>query len=215
MLYLGADLAGRAGLCYGRASTTPAVEVIQTPPCGDDLGKFGLFWWRTFYSLLNRLCDRLEPGEGILACYEGPVRIEPRWDPEKMKMVGGNTVTTTRRLQSHGVIFEAVCRLVAEERGVEIDCRECHLSTIKKEITGNGRADKSQLVLAARNAGISLPAGKAAFDGADSFGAWMLAVRLHGTREESAAWDRRIHGRSAPQQRLSAEQARKLFRGKS
>lgn len=210
-IYVGGDLASRSGIAYGRADTTPAVEVVQAPVCGDDLGRWGAFWWRYFHGLLTKLCDRLDPGEDILVAYEAPVVIEKTWDAEKGRMVGGNPLVTTRKLQGLGLIFETVCHVVAEERGVVIDVRECHLSTIKKALTGNGRADKSALVLVARRCGINLPSGKAAYDGADGFGAWILAVRLHAPREHADAWDRRIHSGPRGQERLSAREARELL----
>ncbi len=205
-------MATRTGYAYGRPDTTPAAGFVQAPPSAEDYGSFGDFYMTWFETLLGQLVERAIFGvETILVNYEAPILPEKRWDKEKGKMVGGTSLATTRKLHFMGPALETVCKRINKARPGMVDCRECNVSTVKKELVGNGHADKSAMVLAARAAGIPLPPGDAAFDVADAFGIFVLAVRLHGTREEAAAWDRRIHGRTAPQERLSAEQARKLF----
>lgn len=205
-ILIGLDLASSTGLCFGRPDTTPAVQVIRAPVTHEDLGKWGAFFVRAFTRLLDQLAERLEPGEGILLNYESPVLIEKKWDKDKMRMVGGNPIVTTRKLQGLGMILETVC----EMHPAPTDIYECHLSTIKKTLTGSGKAEKSQMVLAARRAGISLPEGREAFDAADSFGAWVLAIQHHAPQYYDY-WLRRIHGQGAGQQRMSAAEARRLL----
>lgn len=193
----GLDLASRSGIAYGRPDTIPHIEVVKAPVCGDDLGLFGSFWLNYFTSLLNGLCDRLQPGEDVIIAYEAPTLPRERWDPEKMKMVGMTQLATTRRLHSMGVLLETVCRIVAEARDVIIRVYECFISSIKKELAGSGKADKSMMVLAARRFGVTLPDGDEAFDGADALGCWVLAIR-HQLPEFQSIIDRRLYGSSRP-----------------
>lgn len=207
MIIIGADLASSTGLCFGRPDTTPTVQVIRAPVTHEDLGKWGAFFVRAFMRLLDQLAERLEPGEGILLNYESPVLIEKKWDKEKMRMVGGNPIVTTRKLQGLGMILETVCEMHPAPTMIY----ECHLSTIKKTLTGSGKATKEEMVLAARRAGVSLPEGAEAFDAADALGAWVLAIQHHAP-EHYDMWLRKIHGgHGAPQLRLSAKEARRLL----
>lgn len=183
MIIVGLDLATRSGICYGRPDTTPVVQVVRAPVSGDDLGLFGAFYVRFFTGLLDQLCARLEPEEDILVNYEAPV----------LPRTGMTQIATTRKLQSMGVLVEAVCHMQAEARAIKIDVRECYVASIKKELTGKGQADKGLMVLAARRAGIALPDGDEAFDGADAFGAWLLAIR-HQAPAHQSYWDRRLYG---------------------
>ena len=190
MIILGADLATSTGICWGRPRSAPRAYAVRAPVTGDDLGLWGTFWLRAFARVLDDVTEALEPDEELLVCYEAPVTIEKKWDPSVGKMVGGNPIATTRKLQSLGVLLETACAL----RDIEIDVRECHLSSIKKLVTGKGKADKSMMVLAARRAGISLPDGPEAHDAADAFGAWLYAI-YHRSPADMPFWDQRLHGR--------------------
>lgn len=199
MIIIGLDLATQSGVCYGRPDTTPVVEVVRAPVTGKDYGLYGAFYWSFFNRLLRSLAARLEPGEKLLANFEAPILPRERWDPKQKKMVGQTSLVTTRKLHSIGVLFETVCVLIAEELGIEIDARECHIASIKKRLGGRGGAEKPDLVYAARRAGILLPAGDEAKDGADGFGAWLIAIEEQAP-EFQAYWDRRLY--SAPAGRL-------------
>lgn len=179
MIILGLDLATSSGFTYGRPDTTPFCGAVRAPACGEDLGAFGAFYWEFFNRTLDALYERLEPEETLLVNYEAPV----------LPRQGMTQIATTRKLQSLGVLLETACELHAARTAVY----ECHLQSMKKELGGSGRATKPDMVFAARRAGISLPEGPEAQDAADSFGAWLLAVRHH-AREHSAYWDRRVHG---------------------
>lgn len=189
MIILGLDLATATGYCYGRPNETPVAGTVRAPSTGNDLGAFGAFYWKFFSQTIGRLVGELDPDEHLLVNYEAPILPEKRWDPERKKMTGGTTVETTRKLQSLGVLLETVCEMHAGP----IEVCECYISSMKKELTGKGRADKGMMVLAAQRAGIQLPSGDEAFDAADAFAAWRLAVR-HKAPEFSPAWDRRVYG---------------------
>lgn len=206
MIIVGADLATQSGLCFGRPDTTPRVIVTRAPITGDNYGPWGAHYWTVFNRLLDQLAEQLGPEETILINYEQPVTIEKRWDKDKQRLVGGNPITTTRKLQFLGPFLETVCELHPAPTQVF----ECHLSTIKKTLTGSGKADKADMVQAARRAGIELPEGSEAYDAADSFGAWVLAIQYHAP-EFFDFWLRRIHGRSLGQERMSAAEARRLL----
>lgn len=205
MIVAAFDLATASAVCYGRPDVTPTVEAVRAPVTGTDLGLFAKFYWLWFNRILDRLYDLLEPEETILVAFEAPILMGA--GKRKDGTVGPmTTLATTRKLQSLGVLLELACELHAARTVV----RECNVASLKKEITGSGHADKSLMVLAARRAGIELPPGKEAMDGADCFAAFVLAVR-HWAPEHRAAWDRRL---LAPrgQERLTAAQARDLFR---
>ena len=193
MIIIGLDLATQSGVCYGRPDTTPVVQVVRAPVTGKDYGQFGAFYWRFFCGLLRNLGARLEPGEKLLANFEAPILPRERWDKAQQKMVGQTNIETTRKLHSLGVLFETACVVIAEEMDIEIDARECHLATIKKRLGGHGAAEKPDLVFVARRAGIILPAGNEALDGADGFGAWLIAIQEQAPQHQ-AYWDQRIYG---------------------
>ena len=177
MIIVGLDMATQTGVCYGRPDTTPHAESVRAPVTGKDLGEFGAFYWNYYNQLFERLALRLQPGETITVCYEAPI------------LPGQTNLSTTRKLHGLGVLLETAIRLHA----APISVYECHLSSIKKELTGKGGADKGMMVLAARRAGIDLPQGSEAMDAADAFAAWLIAVRLC-TPEHQRLWDQRIWG---------------------
>jgi hypothetical protein len=192
-IYLGADLAGATGIAYGRAETMPHAEVRTAPTTGADLGAYGRFWWIVWRSVLKGLAERLHPGEKIVVCYESPVLIEKRTDPQTGRVMGGNSIETTRKLQSLGVILETACLLFAEEHNIVIEVFECHSATMKVVLAGHGHASKPDMVEAARRAGVRLPAGPEAHNAADGFAAWLVALRAHEPKV-FAGWIFQIRG---------------------
>lgn len=185
------DLASSTGICYGRPDTTPIATAIKAPVTGEDYGVWGLFFWKSFNSLLRSLVARLEPGERLLVAYERPVLPTPRWDKKLGKMVGGTQLVTTRKLHFLGPFLETICAILIEE-GAPIDVREAHVAAIKNELAGSGKADKASMVYVARRAGIELPSGAEAMDAADAFGLFVLAMRLW-CPEHLPYWDQRLY----------------------
>lgn len=197
MIIVALDLATSTGLCIGRPDTTPRAYAIRAPATGPDYGLFGGFFWRHFDRMLRGLVAELQPGEKLLVVYEAPILPPARYDKKLQKMVGGTNIQTTRKLQGLGMLLETVCDLLREQTGADIDARETSVASIKSELTGRGNADKSQMIMVARRAGISLPEGAEAADAADAFGIFVLAVRLH-AKEWSAAWDKRLYSPEGP-----------------
>jgi len=192
-MILGLDLATSTGFAHGGGETLPVVGALRLPSTGDDVGAF----LAAFRDWLSPLVVRLESiaaaeGRDLVVIFEAPILPKPRWDPVKRKWAESTNLMTTRKLQSLAGVVELVCHdMVEAGRGVV--CREAHLQTVKKELTGHGRAEKGDMVLAARRAGIDLSPGDEGQDEADAFGVWLLGIRYHAP-EYQATWDRRVHG---------------------
>lgn len=200
------DLATQSAVCYGRADTMPVVEVVRAPGAGDNYAEFGAFYWRFFNRILDKLAALLEPDEFILVGFEAPILPRPKWDDKQQKMVMMTNLATTRKLGSLGVMLEAACEL----HSAHIETRECNVKSAKVQLTGRGDASKLEMVYAARRAGIILPPGDEAKDGADAFAVFVQAVR-YWAPQHYEAWLKRIHGQGRGQERMSAAEARRLL----
>lgn len=188
---------------------------MKAPASGVDYGEFGEFYEDFFASKLTQACGMAAEGEEILVIYEAPILPHPRLEKDprgKTVMKILTTVATSRKLGFLGVMLETVARRVARNMRRPIEVFECQIQAIKNELAGHTRADKGEMVLAARRAGIALPSGDDAMDAADSFGAWLIAVRKRAPQHR-AMWDRRLFS-TVGQERMSAVEARDLFRGK-
>lgn len=210
MLVCGLDLATSTGACYGRPDTVPVIEVVRAPASGEDYGLFGDFYLTFFERLIADLGRQLEPGETLLVNYESPILPPPKWDPVLKRVIVLTKVQTTRKLHFLGTALEAICQRLARRNGWLIDCRECQIQAIKNELTGKRNATKTDMIFVARRLGLQLPPGPEAGDGADALGAWLLALRHHAP-EQAKIWDARLYGRSAPQERMTAAEARRLL----
>jgi hypothetical protein len=181
-IFCGLDLATQTGFAYGRPDTTPHCGTVRAPSSGKDLGAFASFYMNYFRNLVYSLQARSVDHEEIIFCYEAPLL------PEK------TTIETTRKLHGLGLLLEGIVAEAEDETPGKFKIFECYLGTIKKELAGSGKAEKADMVFAARRAGISLPEGAEAQDAADALGAWLVAIRKCGTRAEQNYWDRRVHG---------------------
>lgn len=215
MIILAFDLATRTGWCIGRPQDTPAVGAARPEASGVDYGPFGDFYLTLFDQLLCSALQACRLGEEIMVIYEAPILPRPRLETDartgKVSMKVLTTVQTTRKLGFLGVALESICLRLARTASCPIIVRECQIQAIKNELAGHTKADKGEMVLAARRAGIMLPTGDDAMDAADAFGAWLIGVRKWAP-EHRAAWDRRLFSPGG-QERLSATEARDLFRG--
>ena len=90
-------------------------------------------------------------------------------------LAGQTQIATTRKLQG----MAGVTEMVAHRAGIE--CAEVATSQVKKALTGSGKADKAQMIAAAKAYGFDPKTS----DEADAFGIWICAVRL---RHPSHAW---------------------------
>jgi Holliday junction resolvasome RuvABC endonuclease subunit len=152
------DLAGLATFT-GWASASPGVlsasEVrvgsIKFPSTGDDIGKF----LDAFDTWLNSMIAVEDPG---LIVYEAPIISAGKTD-----------INTARKLMG----LAGHTEFVGLRRCVPV--REVNIGTIKKELAGNGRAEKDAMIAAAKAEGVNVQDEHQA----DAFGIWKTAIRLY------------------------------------
>lgn len=163
------DLATLTGFCFGPADTgeVPALGHVRMPSTGPDVGRFLCAWeeWLTPW------VREVEPS---LVVFEAPI------------LAGQTQIATTRKLQGMAGVTEMVCH----RAGIEV--AEVATSQVKKALTGSGRAEKHQMVAAARHYGFNPQVP----DEADAFGVWLCALRLRFPRE-AGKWDPMNFGRAA------------------
>lgn len=210
-MILAVDLGTSTGFAYGRGDALPHVGSLRMPSTGDDVGAFLKFFRDWFVPTIRRLkLDALrgEPGyaaalfgeetatpsEPLIVVYEAPILPQPKaWiefhggrPVAKCKME--TNITTTRKLQSLAGVLELMCA------DLEVPCFETHLGTMKKELTGRGDAEKGAMLLMARKAGLQLSDGPEAFDEADAFAAFLVAIRYQ-RKQYLPFWDQKLWGR--------------------
>lgn len=160
------DLATRlTGWCSGTGEVRPDVGAFPFRQVDDDLGALGAL----FREFLIIHLDRYQPTS---VGYESPI------------LVPTDNLLKVRKLYGLGMILETECA----ERGIPV--WEKDLRDLKRELTGNPSADKSEMVEAALLAGINLPATKAEGreDAADAFAGWLIGIRALNPKA-SARWD--------------------------
>lgn len=161
------DLATCTGFCVGEPDERPTLGHKRLRSTGTDVGAFLIEYeeW---------LIDRVREFTPSIIVMEAPI------------LAAGTTPHVTRKLHAQAGITE----MVAQRSGVE--CCEVYPVTVKKALTGSGRAKKPQMVAAAQQYGFSpgVP------DEADAFGIWLHAVRLrHPTH--AGRWDPMNFARAA------------------
>ena len=171
------DIANTTGWCAGDGSEVPAsgVVTLPTPSDKDELGPVFDYWDKW----LGQHLDEWKPERVI---YEAPTLPRPTVNPVTGKAVQTTTLATTRRLYSMQAFLEVQCI----RRG--IPCFEAYLQTVKKELTGNGRADKADMVAMAKRCGLN----PKSHDEADAFAVWLVAVRYY-AKQHQEFWDKRIY----------------------
>lgn len=167
------DIATRlTGWCSGDGASLPAVGCFEFGHVGDDIGRLLDLWDAYLVGHFNTY----KP-EAVI--YEAPILVVG-------SRKGGHASRTDkpeviRKIYSMGGYLELFCR----RRGVP--CFEVTLQDVKKAVTNNARADKSDVVAVARRVGLQLPA-KGYEDAADAFGAWLNGIRSY-SPELSRKWD--------------------------
>lgn len=161
MTYLALDLATCTGFCFGEPDTgeLPTIGHIRLPKTGEDVGSFLI----AFEDWLTSKVGQVKPS---LLLFEAPI------------LASGATPHVTRKLHALAGITE----MVAIRASVE--CCEVYPVTVKKALTGSGRADKAEMVRAARAYGFN----PAVPDEADAFGLWLHAVKTRFPKQ-SGRWD--------------------------
>ncbi len=182
-MILAFDLATRlCGYCLGDGLSIPEAGAFELPQLGEDLGKM----LDLFNNYIGLLIDRSHP---VAILYEKPLLVINRLTDEYGNLLPGRTddLLTIRKIYSLGSHLEYVAR----RRGIE--CSEVGLQAIKKEVTGNHRAKKAEIVAVAKRIGLQLPIkSKGEEDAADSWGAWLVGLRTYNPAA-SRRWDRLVH----------------------
>ena len=176
-MIVGLDLATSTGFAYGDGFGKPHVGALRMPSTQEDVGTFLVFFRGFLFPLLHRLGEAArDRGETVTVVFEAPLLLNQ----------GETNIATTRKLQGLAGVVEMV---VVDLKGIglPIICREVTLSTVKRELTGNGRAEKGDMMVAARAAGITLSPGKEGEDEADAFGVWIVGIRNF-SPEAAARW---------------------------
>lgn len=160
-MFLALDLATCTGFCFGQPDTgeLPEIGHVRLPSTGEDVGSFLV----AFEEWLTAKIREVEPA---LLLFEAPI------------LASSATPHVTRKLHALAGITE----MVAIRDSVE--CCEVYPVTVKKALTGSGKADKDQMVQAARAYSLN-PANA---DEADAFGLWLHAVRMRFPRD-AGRWD--------------------------
>lgn len=159
-MILALDLATLTGFAYGPGDTgeLPTIGSHRLPSTGDDVGRF-LAAYRDW------LVAKVSEVEPDLLVMEAPI------------LHSQTTITVTRKLQGLAGVTEMVIHdLNATYRKIgaaEIEVAEVATTSVKKALTGNGRAEKSDMIRAAQIYGLD----PACSDEADAFGVWLLTVR--------------------------------------
>ena len=160
-MLLALDLATCTGFCSGVIDTgeVPTLGHVRLPSTGADVGRFLCAWQ-----------DWLEPKvrevEPALIVFEAPI------------LAGQTQIATTRKLQG----MAGVTEMVGHRRGIEV--AEVATSQVKKALTGHGRAEKADMMAAARHYGFNPQTS----DEADAFGIWLCALRLRAPAH-AGLWD--------------------------
>lgn len=154
-MLLGLDLATSTGFCFGDGLSTPVVGSERMPSTGEEVGPFLDHFDRW-------LRVKLETVRPDLVGFEAPI-LSGR----------GTHIMTSRKLQGLAGLVEMQCHRF----GIEV--QEVGLQTVKRELTGHGRAEKHQMKAAARAFGITLSEGHESEDEADAFGVWLVALRCN------------------------------------
>lgn len=159
------------GWCAGSGDTVPECGVFTFGGMDQPDGVLG----QKVIAGMRILMDRFKPA---LVVRERSILVVGR---------GGRTDNPAFLRKRYGMDF--LIDTFCEMRGVP--CEDRSLQAIKREVTGNPKAEKGALVEVARKCGLELPPGPAAKDASDAWGAWLLGLRVQ-SPALSRDWDRRI-----------------------
>ena len=144
---LALDLATSIGFACGAPDSEPAYGTKVLPSTGEDIGRFA-------YAYNEWLTDMLTIEDPVLVVFEAPI------------LAGKTNPSTTRKLMGLAWHTEFVCNVR------QVRYMEHHLQSVKKFFAGSGRADKADMMAAARRQGWN----PKSFDAADALGLWACAV---------------------------------------
>jgi Holliday junction resolvasome RuvABC endonuclease subunit len=163
-MILAFDCATQTGWCAGDGSDLPILGTVKMPE-GAETEEFLDFWDRW----LTRQLNEIQPTRVI---FEAPI------------LQGISNMNTTEKLTGLSNFLGVQCyrRKIPVEKAMP--------TQVKKYLTGDGKAQKPDMIAVARRCGVS-PKN---YDEADAFGAWLLAIAYH-AKEHQPRWDRAIFGK--------------------
>lgn len=179
MMILGLDIATTVGFAYGSGEGLPLVGHVKLPPA-DDGARGDTFL--TFWTWLRRMLD--DTGASVVI-FEAPILPQPFI--KAGRIVWPTSIATTTILQGLVAIVEMECA-----RRERILCVQTSVTEVKKQLTGNGKAEKVDMVRAARKMGLTI----AIHDEADGVGVWLVGVRYY-AKQHLHQFDRMLWGRGA------------------
>lgn len=149
MKILALDLATKTGWCVGEHDAEPNFGTYALPKTDDDIGRF-------LVAFEDWLVGMMALEDPELVVFEAPIFLGGR----------NSNIMTARKLMGLANQTEVVCY----RRGVT--CREGHLQKVKKFFAGHGRAEKADMIAAARRFGFAVTDDNQA----DSVGLWCFTV---------------------------------------
>jgi Holliday junction resolvasome RuvABC endonuclease subunit len=168
---LSLDLATQTGWCAGSGEELPELGSVKIPDTGEDYGAWALF----FEKWLLLLLEEQQPS---VVTFESAILPKDRFNPETKRMESTTHPVTVKKLNWLSVHVEHACAKLG------LECAQTPNSTVKKALTGNGRAQKPDMMAAAKRCGLT-PKN---FDEADAFGVWIVSVRAY-ARQYQHRWD--------------------------
>lgn len=170
------------GWAVGDGSRLPTVGTFSFVRTGDGYGRM----MHQVAAAVGAHLDSYQPSE---VAYEEPILIfNQRFkDAQGVWRKRNDNLTTLRKTIPIGARVEELCY----DR--DIPCHETSVASVKKELAGFRTAEKSEMVVAARKLGVTLPDGPAEEDAADALGGWLLLLRLR-NRALSAKFDQALWG---------------------
>lgn len=157
-MILALDCATSTGWCAGDGSAVPILGSVQMPS-GVEPGPFCDFWRRW---IEHHLAD-IKPS---IVIFEAPF------------IHSNMNGTTMRKLIGLANETEVACLRA------RIPCEETTPSHVKKVLTGDGRAEKPDMMRMAQKCGLK----PKTHDEADAFGVWIAALHHH-ARQYQQHWD--------------------------
>ncbi|TGY87338.1 hypothetical protein E5163_14820 [Marinicauda algicola] len=193
MKILAFDLGTKSGWAFGAPGwrRAPDAGLVRLPRTGEDIGRFA----HAFRAEARALIERFEPD---IVGFESPYLPATRFNPVTRKPELATNITTLRKLYTIAGVLELVCA------DYKIRCVEEHIPTIKKAVTGNGRATKERMIPAAESFGLVYPAGLKITRSederehlADAFGVWLCVARAVASGEAAQIEPLWVAGRGA------------------
>lgn len=148
---LALDLATTTGWACGAPEADPRFGTLRLPSTGDEIGRFLAIFedW---------LLDFLTVETPALVVFEAPILTR-----------GNTSPVVARKLMGLANATETVCYRR------ETRCEQANLMTVKKAFAGHGRAEKHEMVAAARARGWEVRNDNEA----DATAVWFCAVKHH------------------------------------